>query len=342
MLQLTQSELFSTRSSLFLNQVMGAMRSKVSQNMGVIQPHMIESALLDLKKYAKTKTAASPCLLDAIDLFENYGGRIQLFDLSSPSYGKSDIPSFFPFLPGNAKRPDMVKQIPAIYMNLFKLGTWNADDSQYEGIFPITDLHTCLESGFIAYKLIVERKADEIFANGTIVDLLTRIYTKLFYGALIKVPGNLPLVDFQQEAAKFIISKFFLVYILQKQEKDQMTNMLAKSASNCVSSVNALQSYEENLGIDYSKLSNFLNSFGMVFFNGHPTTLSDFERAWISMYGEGLALAVEYVPYLLHFLFAPIHASRLGGSSRLDKQLPNLQKEGLIKLYNAVISAVLR
>ena len=60
------------------------------------------------------------------------------------------------------------------------------------------------------------------------------------------------------------------------------------------------------------------------------------------MYGEGLALAIEYVPYLLHFLFAPIHASRLGGSSRLDKRLPALQKEGLTKLYNAVIAGVMK
>lgn len=342
MLQLTQTELFSTRSPQYINGIMGAIRNKLSQNIGVINPQHIESILLDLKKYAKTKSASSPCLLNAIDLYENYGGRIQLFDLSSINNSTVDIPSFFPFLPGNARRPDFNRPIPAIYMNMFKLGQWSHDDSSYTNLFAITDLHTCLESGFIAYKMVIENKANDILSSGAVIENLTRIYTKLFYDALIKVPGNIPLQDFQQDAAKFIIAKFFLVYVLQKSENDNSVNMYARLAANTSSTLTALQSYEENLGISYEKLSSFLSSFSMVFFNGRNTTISDFEKAWISMYGEGLAFAIEYVPYLLHFLFAPIHASRLGGSSRLDKRYPNLQKEGLIKLYNAVMAGVLK
>ena len=342
MLQLTQTELYSTRSTQFLNGIIGSVRTKLNQNIGVIVPQHIETELLDLKKYAKTKSASSPLLLPAIDLFENYGGRIQLFDLSTTTSGRSDIPSFFPFLPGNARRPDFQHPIPAIFMNMYKMGNWSLDDKSYDNLFPITDLHTCLESGFIAYKFIIEKKADQVLSNGIVLENLTRLYTKLFYDALIKVRGNLPLLDFQQEAAKFIIAKFFLTYIIQKNENDESTNLLARMAANTNSSVNALKTYEENLGISYEKLSSFLSSFGIVFFNGHPTSLSDFEAAWLNMYGEGLALAIEYVPYLLHFLFAPIHASRLGGSSRLDKRLPALQKEGLTKLYSAVIAGVMK
>lgn len=343
MLQLSQTELFSTRSTSFVGSVMNAVKTKLGHNIGCIQPKHIEIPLMDLKKYAKTKSASSPCLLSAIDLYENFGGRIQLFDLATVGNGKSDIPPFFPFIPGQASRPASdYGTVPAIFVNLYRMGNWSMDEQSYEGIFPITDLHAALESGYIAYKFIIEKKADDILSNGIVQENLTRIYTKMFYDALIKVPGNLPLMDFQQEAGKFIIAKFFLVYVLGKDENDMSVNMIARLASNSNSSVNALKSYEENLGISYERLSTFLSTFGLIFFNGHATRLDDFERAWLTMYGEGMALSIEYVPYLIHFLFATIHASRLGGSSRLDKRYPDLQKAGLAKLYNAIVAGVMR
>jgi len=343
MLQLSQTELFATRSSTFTSSITSAVKNKLAKGIGCISPEQIEVPLMDLKKYAKTKSAASPCLLGAIDMYENYGGRIQLFDLTTVSNGKSDIPPFFPFIPGVALRYGYQGQpVPAIFVNLCRMGNWSMDEKTYEGIFPVTDLHASLESGYIAYKFIIEKKADDILSNLSVQENLTRIYTKLFYDALIKVPGNLPLLDFQQEAGKFIIAKFFLCYILGKDENDMSVNNIARIASNSNSTVNSLKSYEDNLGISYSKLSSFLSTFGLVFFNGHATTLSEFERAWISMYGEGMALSIEYIPYLLHYLFATIHASRLGGSSRLDKRYPDLQKAGLAKLYNSIMVGVLR
>jgi hypothetical protein len=58
------------------------------------------------------------------------------------------------------------------------------------------------------------------------------------------------------------------------------------------------------------------------------------------MYGEGLIFAIEYAPYLLHYLFATLHGATLGGSTRLFNRLPDLQKDGLPKLYNAVIDEI--
>lgn len=345
MLKLFKTELLMTNNRLN-SKIQSVCKEKLPQNIGVIQPSNIEVPLLDLKKYAKTKSAASPVLLDAINLYENLGGRIQLFNLNSAvnkNVLSTDVPTFMPFVPSYsqyAMRSEIKKPIPAIFVNLYKMGNWSPDGTVYEDLYPITDLQTCLESGYIAYKMIIENKADDILSNALVMEYLTRIYTKLFYDALIKVPGNLPLLEFQQEAAKFIIAKFFLIYILEKNESDPSVNVYAQKASNATSSVQALQTYEENLGIRYEKLSIFLSTFGIAFFNGNPTSLSDFERAWITMYGEGLALAIEYVPYLLHFLFAPIHASKLGGASKMHIRFPALQKEGLIKLYNAVLTAI--
>lgn len=341
MLQLTQAELYKSCESTFHGGITNA-SNKLSQNVGVINPQNLEIALMDLDRYARTKSKSSPCLTTAITMYRQYGGRIQLFDLSGGANGRSEIPPFMPFIPGAAHRPDSPKPIPAIFVNLYRMGKWSDDGSTYEDINVPTDLHTCLESGYIAYKFIIENQADNILSNSNVLENLTRIYTKLFYDALIKVPGNLPLEDFQKEAAKFIIAKFFLIYVVQKNENDATTNNIARLAANAISGVGALQGYEENLGINYEKLTNFLISFGQVFFNGHPTSRQDFERAWLNMYGEGMALAVEYIPYLIHFLFATVHSSRLGGSSRLDKRISDLTQQGLYKLYNAVMHEVMK
>lgn len=345
MLKLFKTELISKNNKLN-SKIQMICKEKLPQNIGVIQPVNIELPLLNLKKYAKTKSAASPVLLDAIGLYENMGGRIQLFNLSTATNSgniSTDVPPYMPFVPSYSQyalRSEIKKPIPAIFMNMYRMGYWSLDGKTYEDLPEVTDLQTCLESGYIAYKMIIENRADDILSSPIILEYLTRIYTKLFYDAIIKVPGNLPLLEFQQEAAKFIIAKFFLIYILEKDESDPSVNAYAQKAVNTTSSIQALSTYEENLGIKYEKLSIFLSTFGIAFFNGLPTSLSDFERAWITMYGEGLALAIEYVPYLLHFLFAPIHASRLGGSSKMHLRLPALQKEGLSKLYTAVLTAV--
>lgn len=345
MLQLSQAEAFQMLSQKTKNGIMGATRQKLGMNIGVIVPQHIESELIDIEKYAKTKTMASPVLMDAISLYKNFGGRIQLFDLTVGVAGSSDIPPYIPFIPGNSRfsmGSEMNRPMPCVFVNMYRIGNWSADGKSYGNFMPITDLQSALESGYIAYKLIIEQKANDVFSNAAVMENLGRIYTKMFYDALIGVDGNIPLLDFQQDAGKFIIAKFFFTHILGKDPNDSSTNAYARLAAGCGSSLGALTAYAENLGINYEKLSTFLSSFGMVFFNGRPTTILDFESKWLKMYGEGMALAIEYVPYLLHFLFAAYHSSRLGGSSRLDKRLPDLQKMGLIKLYNAVITAIQR
>jgi hypothetical protein len=220
------------------------------------------------------------------------------------------------------------------------MGQWSATGDTYDNLFPITDLNACLESGYIAEKLTIEKRADQILGNPTVMEYLTRIYTKMFYDALIRVPGNIPLVDFEQDACRFVIAKFFLSYVLQQNGGNDTVNEYARLASRSLTNTKTMTQYEDNLGINYESLSGFLSTVGISFFNGAPTGMSDFEKAWLSMYGEGLAFAIEYVPYLIHFLFAAIHNSRLGGSSKLDRRFAALQKEGLAKLYNAFIVAI--
>lgn len=342
MLLLTQTEAYKSLSESSKNVLKGAVKQKLQNNIGIISPEMIELNILELKKYART-AAASPVLMSAISLFEENGRRIQLFNLTDNTSTANAIPASIPFMPGVSgyiAHSDIKQAVPAIFVNMLNIGYWSPDKSSYNDLLSITDLQSCLESGYIAYKLIVENKSNDVFNNALVMQFLTKIYTKLFYDAIVKVPGNIPLLDFQQESAKYIIAKFFLIYILGKTGTDLTVQSIAQEAANGNSTAKSLESYENNLGINYDSLTSFLNTFGMMFFNGTPTRLIDFMYSWTTMYGQETYFAVEYVPYLLHFLFAPLHNSRLGGSSSLYRRLPSLQKEGLSKLYNAVMIAI--
>jgi len=338
MLPLTQTEFYTTNSH-FMTNVSNEANAKFAKNIGVIMPQNIEIDISNLEKYAKGKSAASPCLLPAIDLFKNYGGKIQLFDFSTPSSPVTDVNANFPFLPSFARRTDLEKFIPAVYVNVYNMGRWS-DNNDYTIQNPLMDLHSCLETGFIAYKMIIDKRADEILSNPVVLEYLTRIYTQLFYLTIRGIPGSLQFSGFQLDAAKFIIAKFFLKHIVQKD--DGATNDIARKASDSASSLQSLILYEDNLGIEYDRLSTFLYSFGQVFYNGHPVSFGVFARQWTTMYGEGTTYAIEYIPYLIHYLFATYRGSLLGNSSRLLRYKTDLQKLGLPKLYNAVMQGVLR
>ena len=116
-----------------------------------------------------------------------------------------------------------------------------------------------------------------------------------------------------------------------------MTNSYAYLATSKKVSRTVIESQEETFNIDYSTLSGFLNSFGQEFFRDN-ISLVQFISSWVKLYGDGMLLAIEYVPYLIHFIFSPLHGTTLGGTCRLSMKLSELQDEGLNKLYTAMIN----
>jgi hypothetical protein len=176
---------------------------------------------------------------------------------------------------------------------------------------------------------------DQVFTNKVVLENLTRLYVRLFMNAVTKVK-SLVYDNIMQDTAKFIIAKFFLTYCLSKQPSETLNGYAYLSTSKKVS-MSVIVGQEETLGIDYNTLSGFLSSFGREFFRDE-ISLIQFITAWVKLYGDGMLLAIEYVPYLLHFLFAPLHGTSLGGSCRLGMKLSELQDEGLNKLYTAMIN----
>ena len=347
MRQLGETELFKMKLGSNEQQAIGAaITLKLNQNVGDIAPRHIEPELAQLK--SKTKNSYLPLVSDALALYENRG-LVRLFNLGATNSGRTPIPTFMPFVPAIAR--NRVKESDptvsseqardrAIFVNMYRIGNWSADETSYQGLSASTDLYACLENGTIMYKMLVEGKQKDVFNNSKVVENLTRIYTNLFAQCVVKcrVPfGNGGTDDFGTDSAYFIIAKFFLKYILLKDdtEADNYAMLCIKFKSSRV----ALKSFEETSNINYDSLSSFLNSFGETFFQD-PINIAEFTVAWTKSYGDCTALAIEYVPYFIYDLFATYNGALLGGTLRMGRLKPQLLKLGLDKLRVALISII--
>jgi len=340
MRELNETELFNlglTKGEKL--EIQNAINGRLNQGSGIIAPQHIEPELVQAKMKAKKMIGM---LGDGISLYESFNKRIKLFNLGLTSTGRSPIPSYLPFIISRARNKQLESEkggnptSPAVYVNLYRIGKWSADEKTYNGLSPSTDLATALESGAMAYKLVYEHGSEKVFSDAVMLENLTRIYTSLFSGAVIRtktIYGS----DFNTDAARFIIAKFFLRYVLKKPETATVEDYAYRSVRQRGSTIGALKNFEENSNIDYSSLSKFLASFGMAFY-GEEIPMVLFQNNWMMMYGEGLTLAIEYVPYLLHYLIALKHGAMLGGATKLYKtaRYADIVKDGLNKVLNTL------
>lgn len=311
--------------------------SKMS--LGVITPDHIATELLQLKLKAKAGTTS--LLGEAISLFENFNGRIRLFNLATLS-GKSAIPPYMPFVVSAARNRAMESDqtskavSPAIFMNMYRVGNWNAEGTGYIGLSAITDLFTELESGLINYKLLVEGNSQKVLGDKKILESLTKIYTFMFNKAVIRSSRAIFSNDFMKTASEFLVANFFLKYVVEAPVSETISDY-AYSATDGRASLASLKDFEKNASIDYTSLSGFLKTFGeTIFFE--EIQLNKFETSWGTIHGEGLILGIEYLPYLIHHLIGVVHGASLGGVTRLMVHKPELSKKGLDVFYRTITS----
>jgi len=280
---------------------------------------------MDLKTRSK-RNSYFAFLSDALALYETRG-LIKLFNLSAASGGRSRIPTAIPYLRGysrnRVRETDSYAQNnggrdTTLFVNMYRIGNWSADDTQYNGLNTLTDLYTSLETGIIGYKLLVENMADRLFDDKNVLEYFTKIYCFMFEQAMKKTKTGFG-EEFKQDAASFLIARFFLLYVLKKVDSDSVDDFAYLAVKNR-SSLEALKSFEDISKIDYDSLSGFLKTFGEAFYNGEGVSLVEFETRWVQLFGDATGLAIEYAPFLLHFLFAVMHGANLGGTLRLSRQ----------------------
>lgn len=324
-------------------QIQTTVISKLNQNVGVLAPQHISLQLEQLKK--KAKDSHFPLLAEALALYEKRG-LVRLFNITGGT-GKFPIPTSMPFLTAKAKAPVYdgdnssnysSLQEKAVFVNMAKIGNWNADGTEYNNLAAVTDLYTCLETGVVAYKMTVQGMSEQMFNNKQLLEHLTKLYAFLMRNAIVRARTTVGSSDFQKDSINFILGKFFLVYVLGKSPAN--VDDYAYLAVENRSSLSSLKFFEENSMIDYDSLSGFLKTVGDAYFSD-PISLYEFESAWLRCYGDSTVFAIEYVPYLIHFLLAAWHNAVLGGGTRLTGLYANdLRKLGISKFYNALINAL--
>jgi hypothetical protein len=334
---LRNTEIYSLTTKKTEQVITDVIQNKLNMSIGIISPAMIEPEIGALMLSSKDR----PLLAQAIALYKSFNGPIRLFDLGLSSKGQAPIPAAMPFIPAklrcreNENSPaTQDTMVPGVLMNLYRIGNWSADGTQYRNL-SLTDLRTVLESGFISYKMLVLVNTDKVLSDTTVIDCLTRIYANLFSSAIIRTmnPYN---DDFSSDAAIFIIAEFFLRYCLEMDNAERIADYAYNTIAHKATSIKAIQEFERELPtqINYNSLSGFLETFGIAFFNS-PILLANFEYNYLKMYGDGVAYAIEYVPYFLHFLFSIPNGAVLGGSVRWAKKLVPMGRD-INKLYIAV------
>jgi len=324
------------------DEITEALRGQLSVNLGRITPAHLAPQMADLR--IRSRNSQYAFLQDALALFETRG-LIRLFNLVNINGGVSKVPGLMPFVIGSVRADDSpntqsARKDRVVFVNMYHIGNWSADDDTYKGVSAFPDLYSCLETGVIQYLMNVQMKGDAMFDTKSVVEPLEKIYVYLFTkcASMTKLP--LASNDFNKDASDFLAARFFLLNVLGKVDSATIDDYAYLAVENR-SSITALKNFEEMKNIRYDTLSNFLDSFGRAFFYDEPIFLSEFAINWMRLYGQQTQLAIEYAPYLLHFLFAAYHGAPLGGAcSGLTRGRSDLLKRGLAKLYSAVVVAL--
>lgn len=337
MRKLNQTELFS---SIIKGSDQRAMQSailgKINAGYNLVTPDHVGSELIKLKNNARR--SGSSIIGSAIGEYERLGGRVRIVNLTDQQ-GRSVIPSVIPFMV-SILDIDSVKKNPVILMNAHRIGRFTNDNEDYTGLNANTDLFALLESGEIMFRLTALNKSDALKSNQRLLENLTKLYTSLFSQAVVRTSSTSlgGVGSFNNEMLTYLTAKFFLLYALELNSEDTASQLAFKLTTR-TQTLDALKLFEENTGISYESLSSFLETLGSALFNS-PMDIHKFSLNWVSMYGEGTMLAIEYVPFFIHFMLATRVGAYLGGNSRLMAYRNQLEKMGLPRFYNELVSVL--
>ena len=154
--------------------------------------------------------------------------------------------------------------------------------------------------------------------NSKINLLSAQIYSKLFNKILDKQFGiNFnPLVSDQ---VNFTLAKFFLLYVLEKQDNDITNNI----AYNCIfneSSKNSILSANNDFDpVWYQSFDGFIGGLAETFDMLSKVDIRSILSNFMIMYGESAIYSLEYYPTLLESIFhAIIFGSRICRDQMFD------------------------
>ena len=232
-----------------------------------------------------------------------------------------------------------------MYVNMTRWGKWSDDKLTYN-ISPASELSPIMQGAYITYKFLSNQQ--RLLSEPRIEEMATRIHVEIMIKLLQKlgIIINNASQDDNTTYLRYLSAKFFLRYVLKKDQTESVDNLAFKVAK--VSSINKvtlelLQMREDGDGFlddsnKYETFSGFLSAIMESTRSNLTITSAVVLSSFTFLYGEQAYHSITYFPYLLYFLEialkgAPLRKLKdsLMSMRSLSAYLQQLEKEIIAK-----------
>jgi len=192
------------------------------------------------------------------------------------------------------------------YVNLTNYGKLNSDNFlEIDG----RTLYALLQSGLITLKINSD-KFNSVTMNQTILKNSALAYSKLFTKIIDKMFA-LNLNPILADKVRYLSAKFFLLNLAEKTDSENVRNVSSTAITNGTTKITLYNSDENFDGDAYKNINNFMEALKDIDSTLHKLSLRLFIENWMKMYGLSTVLALEYLPFFFHMIFAPLIGAKL-------------------------------
>jgi hypothetical protein len=219
-------------------------------------------------------------------------------------------------------------KVDRIVVNLF--GKVKLKD--FDGLnFAPREVYGLSQIGYFLAKFYEQES--KVVNNQHILTNAMTVYMRIFFRVLdvlysVDASANNGMV------CRFLINKFFLIYLYDKQNNEQTDELAFRPIKN----LDSLQRIKTAIGMEppdmYDSLQNFINTLSLIIPNLKELDISSFARKTVLMYGEKSTLMLENLNYLL----AIIGSSTIGAGYVKDYVMEVLLGKEAVEVYNNFIN----
>ena len=273
--------------------------------------------------------------LNVISKRFNYPAKnIILHELNNsivPIYNKDrvSLPSYIPAYLYNNRVNSSINQVIAI-VNLTNYAKYNKTANALD-IEP-QKLFSQLQCGEIL--LTCFYKWNSISMSQSICKLSSLIYSRLF----VKILDRMFAVNFdpiKADKIKFIVSKFFLLNLLEKTSSGDVINNMAYANCTNGTTKNTISVFSDSLNpVIYNDFACLIQQLALSIEGMGGITVRTFIDTTVQMYGSTFLLAFEYFPFFLYNVFGVV----TGANINKEFVLENVIGKEADRLYTEFVS----
>jgi hypothetical protein len=162
----------------------------------------------------------------------------------------------------------------------------------------------------------LHQNQNKITNNMTVVKASSSVYTRMFVRCLDRL-YSLNLEPVQADKASYLVSKFFLLYVLGKADSESVKGVALKAAVN-ETPVSVIERVEDENEVDFSSLDGFVESLGDAVPTLRNLNVRSLAETWTRMYGDSTILGIESFQYFTTAIFSAATASGLNNEAVIN------------------------